>query len=148
MTNIVKKTAIAFVTTIITAPIALMGMASAADVEVELTGLRTGGDLYVALQTQDQFMQQDAAAGEIIKDVTEDSYTLTFKDVDPGQYALMVWHDIDGDGVFDVNEYGAPIDGWAAINGAELKGPPSFDAVSFTLGKKNISLSEAIIYFF
>jgi uncharacterized protein (DUF2141 family) len=148
MSNIFKKTAIAIVAASITAPMALMGMASAADVKVELTGLRTGGDLYVALQTQDQFMQQDAAAGEIIEDVSKDSYTLTFKDIDPGQYALMVWHDIDGDGVFDMNEQGAPIDGWAAINGAELKGPPTFDAVSFTLGKKDVSLAEAIIYFF
>ncbi len=137
-----------FLTTLL-APVlasaALLASAQAADVTVTLEGVRAGGDVYVALQTADEFMKE-GEIGQIIQDTDGGEITLTFEDVPAGIYALAVWHDIDDDAVFDMQESGEPADGWAMSNQSELRGMPTFDVVQFTVGDDDVELSEAINY--
>jgi uncharacterized protein (DUF2141 family) len=121
--------------------------ALAADVTIKVNGVRAAnGPLYVGLQTEDEFMKDDGSYGEIVQSPTPGSVTVKLSGVAPGEYAVSVWHDIDGDGVFDVAESGMPLDGWAMIDGASLRGAPTFDEVSFKLEKSNVSLDLDMIY--
>lgn len=104
-----------------------------------------GGTLYVGVQTEDQFMQWDGIAGDKIETPTAGSHTMTF-DLPAGDYAVSVWHDLGGDGEFDRTETGMPLDGWAMINGAKLRGAPTFDAVKISVPETGASASESVIY--
>ena len=104
-----------------------------------------GGTLYVGVQTEDQFMQWDGIAGDKIEAPTAGSHTMSF-DLPAGDYAVSVWHDLDGDGEFDRTETGMPLDGWAMINGAKLRGAPTFDAVKISVPETGASASESVIY--
>ena len=107
--------------------------ALAEDVTLTLTGVEArGGVLLVALQTRGQFMQAAGSYGERIADPASGDVRVTFRDVAPGDYALMVLHDEDGDGQMKMDGY-MPAEGWAMINGDALRATPTFDQVKFTV---------------
>lgn len=107
--------------------ITLSGAASAAPLNVHLNGIEArGGKLYVSIQTEDQFMQQDGVAGEILIAPAAGSKALAF-DLPEGRYAVSVWHDFNGNGVFDFDAAGMPADGWTSPNAATLRAAPTFD---------------------
>ena len=98
------------------AALAAAGPALAGDVTVTLTDVRPdAGDLYISLQSEDQFMQAAAVAGEKVVNPQTDTVTVTFRDVPDGRYAMSVWHDINGAGTFNMGPQG-PADGWSMID--------------------------------
>ncbi len=126
--------------------LALAGTATAAEIIVTLDGVEArGGTLYVALQTEDQFMKEEGIAATLKEAPDAGSHTFTF-DVPAGQYSLSVWHDDNGNGEFDRMESGQPLDGWAMINGTELRSFPTFAAVSIDVTDTGASISEPITY--
>ena len=73
------------------AALAAAGPALAGDVTVTLTDVRPdAGDLYISLQSEDQFMQAAAVAGEKVVNPQTDTVTVTFRDVPDGRYAMSV----------------------------------------------------------
>jgi uncharacterized protein (DUF2141 family) len=120
--------------------------AQAAPVEIDLTGLRAGGRLYVQLQTRDQYMGQARAAGRIVEAPAAGSLGLNF-DVPPGDYAATVWHDDDGNNRFDVDPAtGRPLDGWATINADKLHAAPTFDDVKLAVTAAGAKVPLALRY--
>ncbi|RZJ21634.1 MAG: DUF2141 domain-containing protein [Brevundimonas sp.] len=106
--------------------------AFAGDVTVTLTGVQArGGQLLAALQTRDQFLQPAGAYGEIVRNPSAGTVTVTFRGVEPGEYSLSVLHDADGDGQMKL-EGGMPAEGWAMVNGAALRAAPTWDQVKFS----------------
>lgn len=111
--------------------------AMAGTVTINVTGLRQGtGDLYVSLQTRDQFMKPTGTSGEIVTRPAAGSRTVTLSNVPAGTYAISVWHDVNGNKQWDGEEAGGPgpFDGWAMLNGDTLRAEPRFEQVSFTMG--------------
>lgn len=128
------------------AALSLAGPALAEDVTVTLTGVEArGGVLLSALQTRGQFMQAEAAHGDRIESPAAGVLRVTFRDVAPGDYALMVLHDEDGDGRMTMDGY-MPGEGWAMINGDALRGPPTFDLVKFTVPAEGVDLTVPMSY--
>ena len=119
--------------------------ALAGEVTVTLNDVRPdAGDLYVALQTEDQFLQEGGIAGERVENPQDGTVTVTLADVPDGTYSLSVWHDIDGDGTFSMGPMG-PADGWAMIGASDLRGMPTWEAQSFTLDG-SASITETMLY--
>ena len=118
---------------------------TAGEVTITLTDLQTdAGDLFVSLQTQDNFMRGPDTASAKVENPQEATATVTIQDIPDGDYALMVWHDIDGDGTFSMGQMG-PTDGWSMIGASEMRGMPSWEAQSFTL-EGNASMTLTVIY--
>lgn len=81
------------------------------------------GDLYISVQTADQYMQDEGVAGSI---ETPERGTMSLAyEVAPGTYAVSIWHDFNGNGRFDYREDGWPLDGF----GQSGRGGRSFDDV-------------------
>lgn len=60
--------------------------------------------------------------------------SITFRDLPPGRYAIIVFHDENDNGLLDENAFGVPIEGYGFSNDAQgLLGAPSFDAAAITL---------------
>lgn len=128
------------------AALSLAAPAMAGDVTITLTGVQArGGVLLAALQTQGQFMQPTGTYGDRVVDPTPGTVRVTFRNVAPGDYALTVLHDEDGDGQMKMNGY-MPAEGWAMINGDSLRGPPTFEHVKFTVAATGTDLSVPMSY--
>lgn len=101
------------------------GSALGAPLDVRIDGVKARGEtLFVSVQTAAQFMGEEEAASAVVADPQEGTMRLRF-DVPPGAYAVRVWHDDDGNGVFDTNFLGRPRDGWAMSG--RVRGRPTFD---------------------
>ena len=121
--------------------------ASAANVRVELSGLRAGGTLYVQAQTREQFLGEARAAGERIEMPRAGTLTVDLGALPPGDYAVTVWHDDNGNGRFDVDPAsGRPLDGLASLPVQDLRGPPSFDQVKITVPEAGVRVPLALQY--
>ena len=117
----------------------LLGLAAASPayaepLTVELDGVRSAsGPLHISVQTREQFMQESGVAGEIVRAPRAGAHRFSYE-LPPGEYAVSVWHDDNGNGQFDKNERHMPLDGWALTNGESLRGEPSFDQVRIVHG--------------
>lgn len=56
----------------------------------------------------------------------------------PGEYAVSMWHDIDGDGHFskEAAKNVMPLDGWGMVNAETLRAEPQFDQVKLQVPTK------------
>ncbi len=70
-------------------------------------------------------LMQGARAGEL---------TFSSSNLPPGEYALRIMHDLNGNGEMDSNFVGMPTEPWAFSNNAAGSfGPPGWSDVRFTL---------------
>ncbi|MGZ9098351.1 MAG: DUF2141 domain-containing protein [Brevundimonas sp.] len=128
------------------AALSLSAPAAAQDVTVTLTGVEArGGVLLSALQTRGQFMQAAAVHGDRIESPAAGVVRVTFRDVAPGDYALVVLHDEDGDGRMKMTG-SMPGEGWAMVNGETLRATPTFDQVRFTVPAAGAALTVPMAY--
>jgi len=69
--------------------------------------------------------------------VNSDPVTFTIESLQPGIYAITVYHDEDGDGELDMSFYGPPSEKVGTSNDARGRmGPPSFEDACFTLASE------------
>ena len=124
------------------------GSAQAGDVVVNVSGVQArGGTVLASLQTREQFMQPAGAYGVKAENPRTGMLSLRFKDVAPGEYALGVLHDQDGDKRLKTAANGMPVEGVAMVNGQALRGPPTFDRVKFTVPAEGATVTAPMIYF-
>ena len=73
--------------------------------------------------------------------------TVSIKNVAPGTYSFSALHDENGDMQMQRNPNGMPAEGWSAVNGDFLRGPPTFDDTKFVVAAgKPLSLTEMMHY--
>jgi uncharacterized protein (DUF2141 family) len=61
--------------------------------------------------------------------------TITFNGLEPGEYAVQLFHDENGNGEMDSNLFGIPSEGYAFSNRARGNfGPPKFEQMKVTIG--------------
>ncbi|NJC41401.1 uncharacterized protein (DUF2141 family) [Brevundimonas alba] len=120
------------------------GAAAAGTVTVHLTGVEARpGPIMASLNTRDQFLRA-APAYTATAAATAGGVTLTFENVTPGDYALMVMHDLNANDQFDFGT-----DGWSVSNSAhQLMGPPVFDDHKFSVTAAPVTLNETLRYGF
>lgn len=121
--------------------------ASAGPVRIDLSGLRAGGTLYVQLQTRDQFMGAARTAGQVVQAPQAGTLGVDLGDVPPGDYAISVWHDDNGNRQFDIDpRNGRPIDGIAGPNIETQRGPPTFDQARVAVPAAGLALPLPLHY--
>jgi uncharacterized protein (DUF2141 family) len=110
------------------------GMASAAELTIELSDVKTteGKVMIAVFSSSDSFLKKPVLAASTAADPAGKSVVL--KDLPEGEYALVVYHDANGNGKMDKNMMGIPTEDYAFSNNAMGKfGPPSFDSAKITL---------------
>ena len=127
----------------------LASPAVAEDVTVTITGVHArGGEILVALQTKDEYLQPRGSYGaKAASPAADGSVTVTIPGVAPGMYSVSVLHDENSDGTMAMAANGMPKEGWAMVNGDKLRAAPTFDATSFTVGTAPVKLNVPMIYF-
>lgn len=128
---------------------ALAGASSAlaGDVVVTLTGVQArGGEVLVALQSREQFMQPRSTSGTISAAPSAGVLTVTLRNVPPGDYALTAMHDTNGNRRMDMTS-GRPAEGWALSRvPANIDHRPTFDETQIHVGADGAQVSAAMVY--
>lgn len=92
------------------------------------------GDLYVQLCSEDTYMQTTCEHQAI--QPAQAQLSFAFEDVAPGQWAVMVWRDPEGDGEMATNLFGIPAEPVAIYGDPRaLFGAPSFSDSAVEIGE-------------
>lgn len=93
-------------------------------------------------------MESDKAFRRQYAPISDGRARCVFERLPPGDYALSVMHDEDGDGEIDRGLFGPPTEGWATSNNAAPRafGPPSWDRARFRFDGRELSQTLKIRY--
>ena len=101
--------------------------------------------VYVSIKTEDQY-QSFKGGGGVTPYAKTGSMTATFLVEEPGDYAVSVWHDRDGDGRFSMSaDYTVVLDSYGASGQPPEDRMPTFDDVKFSVPNIGTSLSVEMI---
>lgn len=115
---------------------ALLGAlnASAATVEVRVSGVHSKGNVKVAVCDKEHFLKQCAYSASA--PAREGETTVTVKDVPAGTWAVLAYQDENGNDELDRNFIGMPKEPYGFSRDARGKfGPPAFEDAAITVGE-------------
>ncbi|WP_158838455.1 DUF2141 domain-containing protein [Polaribacter sp. L3A8] len=72
--------------------------------------------------------------------IVDGKSTVTFKDIDVGEYAIICFHDKNENHKMDFKTNGMPLEDYGASNNNMSFGPPKFEDAKFSVTDKNVSL--------
>jgi uncharacterized protein (DUF2141 family) len=98
------------------------------------------GEIVVTLNTEDTFLKAQPIQSAI-GDIKDRKATVTFKNVQPGDYAIIALHDLNGNQSMDFEANGMPKESYGTSNNPRNFGPPMYDDAKFNMGKENLTLS-------
>ena len=116
-----------FIQYAIAATLAATSLAQAADMTIDVTGLKNAnGKIMVAVfDNADHFLKQPMRTGTV--DAQTGTVQLLLTGLPPGDYAISLFHDQNGNGKLDKNPIGMPIEPYGFSNDAAgAYGPPTF----------------------
>lgn len=96
------------------------------------------GKVGFALYNKTNFMMQPLQTKEA--KIVDGVSSVTFKDVESGEYAIICFHDKNENGKMDFQENGMPLEDYGASNNVMNFGPPQYDDAKFIVTDKKIDL--------
>lgn len=96
------------------------------------------GTVNYALYNKETFMLKPLQAKSTT--IKNKKSIVVFEDVEPGEYAVVCFHDANSNKQMDFNERGMPIEDYGASNNATGFGPPQFNDSKFIVADKNVTL--------
>ncbi len=135
---------------LLTAALAAMGGAQASDATLSVTvnGIRHDrGEVSVSLYSDPKTFRKEAQAVAVKRiPAAPGRATVAFDGLAPGRYAIMVYHDEDGDGELDRRLGMFPTEGYGLSNNPTVIGPPAFEDSAFEVATQKTGLSIALRY--
>lgn len=109
------------------------GTAGAAEVEAVIRGVaHDKGTVKVALYaTAESFRKEDKALSVQAQPARAGEMTFAFAGLNPDRYAIVAYHDENGNGEMDRFLGMIPTEGYGLSNNPEVSGPPQFDPSAF-----------------
>jgi uncharacterized protein (DUF2141 family) len=140
---------------------AIGGPSWAGDLTVAIAGVHSrAGTLMIGLYDTpagfDKAIEQSTKQG-LLNDPTRvvgvamravtGTQSLVFKNLEPGSYGIIVFHDENDNGMLDENYWGVPTEGYAFSNNAQgLLGAPDFDAAAVVIDAADKAITINLIY--
>lgn len=122
--------------------------AAAADLTVTAQGVQPpGGAVRFALYAgPDGFRDEKRARLIAVATAANGEARTVFSGLPPGRYALIAYHDQNGNGKLDRFLGMIPSEGYAVSNIPEPSGPPPFDRAAFELPEAGLELTLPLRY--
>lgn len=119
-------------------------------VRVEVEGFRNDkGQVFCALYSSPVGFPKDSrkAIARTKSLISDKRGVCEFSGIEPGTYAVSVFHDENSNGKLDTNFLGIPREGVGASNDAKGHlGPPKFDAAAFHFAGGKLNLKITVQY--
>jgi len=108
-------------------------------IEVKVTNIESEkGTIRVGLFASEKDFLKNAIKGKVVK-ASLGEITVSFDNLEPGEYAVSVIHDENGNGELDKNAFGIPKEGFAFGNNAMGSfGPPSFEKAKVVIADEAV----------
>lgn len=112
----------------------IVPFASAADLTVNVENIQSSeGTIMLGLFDEASYNGDGSVAGADLQ-VEAGTVTATFEDLEPGDYAVRLYHDVNDDGEMNTNPFGMPVEPYAFSNDARGRfGPAKWSAAKFTV---------------
>lgn len=115
-------------------------------VTVNLSGVEiANGPIYISVQKREQYRGM-AGHGAVLNLATPGNMTATVNVAEPGDYSVSVWHDMNDDKVFGLDEAYRPTEGWGASGNVPTSRMPTFDDVKINVESFGTTVSVPLIY--
>lgn len=98
------------------------------------------GNIIVALHSEETFMKSQQLQFHSVK-ANKEGIEVTFENVEPGIYAVMVLHDQNENGRMDYHASGMPKEYYGISNNPMSFGPPNFNDAKFELSDQDKSIT-------
>lgn len=98
------------------------------------------GTVKLSLHTADTFMKGKGLMSAQSK-IKNGKITVTFENVNPGDYAIIAFHDENENSKMDFRENGMPLESYGMSNNSMAFGPPNYNDAKFTVADKNLDLN-------
>ena len=135
------KTLSLFITLILSTTLSFAQGTKGQDITVTVENIANNrGHVVVALHSADTFMKSDGLQKAELK-VKDGKVVATFKNVTPGNYALLALHDENDNKRMDFEPNGMPMESFGLSNNPMLMGPPNFSDGKFEVTDKNVELT-------
>jgi len=66
--------------------------------------------------------------------------SVSFKNLDKGEYSIICFHDMNDNGIMDFNNKGIPSEAYGVSNNIITFGPPTFFSTKFSLLEEDVNL--------
>lgn len=117
-------------------------------IQVTLKDVRDAtGNLRASLYREPEtFRKEDKAIQVVSIPASQGDVQFVFKDLAPGRYAIMAYHDANSDGKLDLRFGMFPTEGYGLSNNPKIFGPPKFADSAFEVGESGTSVNISILY--
>jgi uncharacterized protein (DUF2141 family) len=129
--------------------ISALSAAGAADLTVTVSGIRNASGSVSAgiYDNASSFPKAEQAVVVFRIKAKQGSVGFTVHGLAAGHYAVVTYHDENGNGRLDFDPTGAPSEGYGVSNGARNpQAPPEFAKAAFELGTKDEAITIEIAY--
>jgi uncharacterized protein (DUF2141 family) len=92
------------------------------------------------------FRKEDKALQVVSVPAANGEVQLLFKDVVPGRYAIMVYHDANADGKLNLRLGMFPTEGYGLSNNPQVFGPPKFADSAFDVDAAGAAIDIKLAY--
>ncbi|MBV7267819.1 DUF2141 domain-containing protein [Winogradskyella luteola] len=97
------------------------------------------GKVLMSLHSSETFMKGKGIQNAETK-IKDGKVVITFKDVAPGEYAIMALHDENENQRMDFRENGMPLESYGMSNNVMSFGPPQYDDAKFKVEDKDLEM--------
>jgi len=111
------------------------GVNGTADITVTLTGIKDAkGVVTAGLYNSEDGYKNGGSVRGVRVDVVSDTLTFNYENLPDGEYAIKLFHDVDGDGEMGTNLFGIPTEPYAFSNNAVGNmGPAKWKDAKFSI---------------
>ncbi|MFD1163434.1 DUF2141 domain-containing protein [Hwangdonia seohaensis] len=111
------------------------------DITVTIENIKNNkGNVLLSLHTENTFMKGKGIKSEQSK-IVDGKITVTFKNVEPGTYAVMALHDENENNQMDFEDNGMPKESYGMSNNPASYGPPQFASAKFELKSEDLGIN-------
>ena len=96
------------------------------------------GKVGIALHNKLGFMKTPVQ--KLKASIKDGKSEVVFKNVPPGEYAVVCYHDKNNNNKMDFNFLGIPKEGFGASNNTKNFGPPKYNDAKFEISNSDVSL--------
>jgi uncharacterized protein (DUF2141 family) len=97
------------------------------------------GKVLFALHTKDTFMKGEGI-DTAQSTIENGKVSVTFKNVQAGEYAIVALHDANDNGRMDFQENGMPLEAYGTSNNPMFFGPPQYDEAKFEVATTDLEM--------
>lgn len=122
--------------------------AQAAELSVTVSGVRNDrADVRIALYADAETFRHEKDAKQVLSVAAHPgTVRATFHDIAPGRYAVIAYHDENGNQKLDMILGMFPDEGWGLSNDPSVLGPPPFADSAFDVGDDGAAVTVPLHY--